>query len=414
MAVGALSMTVAFMAFAENLAFIGTTDKNPLLYDCNEKMTFTVTLVDRDNNNLPVPGRTLRWQRNGDDGKTESGTASSDSPLVVSTSIDRPGFVRLTVNVLGQDGEAVKGDDHKFDGGAGANVDQIEGEPLPDGFNEFWDREVEKLYATPYQVKLTPVDWPSQGIKVSKFEITTYPGEAPATGLIGMMEGSAPKSLDLHVDAVGYGFGRYWVNDNQIRKGKIFVTVARQGEDPIREDEYYAKLQQNELKGFCFRHNDDLRKNDFYKMLIRDLRALQYVKTLPEWNGGKLTVSGGSMGGFQAIGMAALDHDVTGCHAEVTWMCDLSGAAKHNRMGGWRPGSTEVLRFFDSVNLATRVKCPVSMRIGLGDYVCPPSGEMVLFHRLKVPKALSAMQNRGHGGPFGPNPEEFHYTDRIR
>ena len=54
------------------------------------------------------------------------------------------------------------------------------------------------------------------------------------------------------------------------------------------------------------------------------------------------------------------------------------------------------------------------MRIGLGDYVCPPSGEMVLFHRLKVPKALNAMQNRGHGGPFGPNPEEFHYTDRIR
>ena len=78
MAVGALSMTVAFMAFAENLAFIGTTDKNPLLYDCNEKMTFTVTLVDRDNNNLPVPGRTLRWQRNGDDVKVVILTGGPD------------------------------------------------------------------------------------------------------------------------------------------------------------------------------------------------------------------------------------------------------------------------------------------------------------------------------------------------
>ncbi|MFR6032152.1 MAG: hypothetical protein ACLUKN_02600 [Bacilli bacterium] len=37
-----------------------------------------------------------------------------------------------------------------------------------------------------------------------------------------------------------------------------------------------------------------------------------------------LAVSGGSMGAFQCISAAALDHDVTYCHAVVPWMCDLT------------------------------------------------------------------------------------------
>ncbi len=113
------------ICLAENLTFTGTTDKNPLLYKAGEEMRFTVTLVDRDKNNAPVPGRRLKWVRRGDDGKTESGEALSDQPLVVRTSIGKPGFVRLTVNVLDGAGKVVKGAKHSFDGGAGADVAKI-------------------------------------------------------------------------------------------------------------------------------------------------------------------------------------------------------------------------------------------------------------------------------------------------
>ena len=408
------AICATFAALAEDLAFIGVTDKNPLQYDCNEKMTFTVTLVDRENNNSPVTGRTLKWQRLGDDGKHESGTASSDTPLVINTAIDRPGFVRLIVEVLDSEGKVVTGDKHKFDGGAGANVDKISGEPLPEGFDAFWDAEVKRLYETPYEVSLTPVEWPDADIQVYKFSITTFPGERPATGLMGYPKNAQSGSLKMVVESYGYGFGRYWVNANEIRKGKIYFTLARHGEDPIQEQKYYDELQKNEMKSFCFRNNDDLKKNDFYKMIMRDLRALQFAKSRQEWNKHDILVQGGSMGGFQSIALAALDHDVTNCFVTIPWMCDLAGGAKNQRMGGWRPASTETLRFFDTTNLATRVKCPVSMVIGLGDYVCPPSGEMVLFHHLQGPKSLTAKQNMGHGAIYGPNPAVYEYHDHIR
>ena len=402
------------ICLAENLTFTGTTDKNPLLYKAGEEVRFTVTLVDRDKNNAPVPGRRLKWVRRGDDGKTESGEALSDQPLVVRTSIGKPGFVRLTVNVLDGAGQIVKGAKHAFDGGAGADVAKIPAWPKPADFDAFWDAEVKRLLAQPYQVKLSPVEWRDKRTAVYKFEITTYPGERPATGLIGYPVNAKPKSLSLIVSTIGYGFGRYWVTNSRILEGNIWMTLARQGEDPIREPEYYEKLKKNEMKNFCFRHNNDKRKNDFYQMIIRNLRAVQYAKSRPEWNGKSLLVTGGSMGGFQAVALAALDPDVTRCQATIPWVADLAGESKFKRMGGWRPAFTETLGYFDTANLATRVKCPVSMEIGLGDYICPPSGQMILFRNLKGPKTMKVNQNFGHGAPYGVNTAAYEFKEEIR
>lgn len=402
------------LCLAEDLTFTGTTDKNPLLYKAGEEMRFTVTLVDRDKNGEPVPGRRLKWTRRGDDGKTETGEAVSDRPLVVCTSIAKPGFVRLTVNVLDSAGNVVKGEKHAFAGGAGADVNQIPAWPKPADFNDFWDAEVKRLHAQPYQVKLTPVNWADKRIAVFKFEITTFAGERPATGLIGYPVNAKPKSLSLIVSTIGYGFGRYWVTNSRILEGNLWMTLARQGEDPIREKEYYENLRNNEMKHFCFRFNDDKRKNDFYKMIMRNLRALQYAKSRPEWNGKNLLVTGGSMGAFQAIALAALDPDVTRCSAAIPWVADLAGNAKFQRMIGWRPPFTETLGYFDTANLATRVTCPTDLEIGLGDDVCPASGQMILFRHLKGTKRLKVNQNFGHGCAFGWNTATYEFKDEIQ
>lgn len=48
-------------------------------------------------------------------------------------------------------------------------------------------------------------------------------------------------------------------------------------------------------------------------MYLRVLRALDYVKTLPEWDGKNLIVIGSSQCGAQAIVAAALDPQVSLC-----------------------------------------------------------------------------------------------------
>ncbi len=418
---GVLALASALTCGAETLAFIGDSDKDPLSYKLNETITFTVTLVDKDANNAAVTGKELRWTLTGDDSSLNtSGTASSDTPLTVTTALTQPGFVRLKVEAY-ENGTKLGTDKQIFDGGAGADVMNISEWPAPDNFRSFWTTATNTLYTTTYTsvcTNFTP-EGASANIDYFLFEFSV-PGDArPATGILAKPQGAAAKSCGIIAHVVGYGFGKTGLpSASEVSQGNIVLNITRHGEYPWHPDtDYYETTVKSEMgidrngaqSSFCFRNNDtgDARDTDLYKMVMRDLRAIQYAKSLPEWNGTSLKTEGGSMGGWQAIAIAALDCDVTECTASIPWCVDLSGGVKYGRMTGWRPGWTESLDYVDLKNLATLVTCPVTFTAGLGDYVCPPSGEILLFNNLPEPKKATFRQNMGHGSVYGPNAASY-------
>ena len=407
------ALFAAFSASAEKLAFLGTTDKNPLEYALNETITFTVTLVDKDNGNAAVTGRELKWTLFGDDSSLDcSGTATSDTPLVVTTSLSTPGFVRLKVQVK-DNNTWLDGNDNKFDGGAGADVMNIEEWPAPADFAAFWCQATNTLYSTAYVPVCTNFnpEGAVSGVSYYLFDIPVSAGERNATGILAKPTGVAAGSCGIIVHTYGYGYGRTELpKSTEVLAGNIVVNVARHGEDPWNPDDaYYTNdVQKGFAKSFCFRNNDGaVADTDYYKMIMRDLRAAQYAKSLPEWNGAKLETTGGSMGGWQALAIAALDCDVTKCSAAIPWSADLAGYTKYGYMKGWRPDWTANLDYIDLKNLATLVRCPVTISAGLGDYVCPPSGEIQLYRALSVEKQITFTQNMGHGALYGPSAPKY-------
>ena len=91
-------------------------------------------------------GTTIRWKRTGDDGKVQQGEAKADAPAVVTTSLDRPGFVRLTAELIDASGKTRA----RFDGGAGVDVDKIRPDnPEPADFDAFWARRKATLAQVP-------------------------------------------------------------------------------------------------------------------------------------------------------------------------------------------------------------------------------------------------------------------------
>ena len=417
MMMGACAMGVCCLnlaATAETLSFVGTCDRNPLEYRLGEEMTFTVTLVDLDDAKKPVAGRPLVWKRQGDDGQTETGKATSDRPLVVKTRLAKPGFVRLTVNVLGADGKNVRDEknnrDVTWDGGAGADVWNIPAQPIPADFDAFWDRQVAALRSTPAKATLTPLETRSDKVAFAKFLIPLDGDDTPAQGLVAWPKDAKKGALPIEIRFDGYGFGATSFEEHKAAEGdgRILVAVTRHGEDPRREPDYYENVRTNACKNFCFRANDGApEKTDYFRLLMRDLRALQWAKTLPQWNGREIRSVGGSMGAYQSLAVAALDADVTEVKAGIPWCADFAGPAKFGRLGGWFPGWTPALDYFALSHFATRVRCPVKMDIGLGDYACPPSGEILLYRNLKGPKSLVVKQNMGHGCLYGPDVDVF-------
>ena len=59
----------------------------------------------------------------------------------------------------------------------------------------------------------------------------------------------------------------------------------------------------------------------------------------------------------------------------------------------------QTLSYFDIKNLASWIKCPVIMGIGLQDEVCPPHTNMSSYNRLSTEKELYIYPENEHNTP---------------
>lgn len=377
----------------------GVTDKRDFLgYKVGEKMRFTVTLEDFFGNADGLKGH---WKRTGDDGVVEQGDWDVRAPLVVTTSLARPGFVRLEAEVLGADGKTI----YSFYGGAAAEFENIaRARPEPADFDAFWARRKAELSEVPIKADLTEVTATVPGTRLYAFAVDCA-GKHPTTGWLQVPVAPGKYPATLHFQ----GYGASWrLEGTRPPKGwptdEISVQVSAHGCLMNQSPEYYSAFKKTtESNGYG--HAFDPAENEkpetayFGGMTWRVMRAVEYVKTLPEWNGIDLTVEGGSQGGLQSIWAAALVPGVTKAAIYVPWGCNLGGPVDGRNHGDWfvewRPG----LDYYDTVNMAKRIPktCHVGIsRVGMGDYIAAPSGIAIFYNALVCPKRSAWLQGSQH------------------
>ncbi len=402
-----LGVMLAGMALAAGEPYFrGKSDRN-ILYPPGEPATFTVTAFDGDGTPMVVP--LVKYTVTADGGFRMSGEIRpATEEIVISTVAPaRPGFLRLVATACTADGKPMKtrmnywGNmrevDLAFDGGLAVEPEKIaQTTPEPAGFDEFWARCKEELAQIPFRIlekKVLAAKDPTVAVYDVKIACG---GKRPVSGILTMPANAGTKSLPATVTFHGYGANS--ANRNEAAgKDRIVFDINAHGIENGREAAYYSGLMEGELKGYGLgvEENENPDNSSFKGMLMRAMRGLEFVKSLPEWNGRELEVSGGSQGGFQAIAAAALDHDVTFCRAAVPWMADLGGA-DGGRMGGFRPAWTPGLGYYDAANFARRVKCPVEIVTGTADYTCPPSSVSVIYNNISSPATLEIWQAVNH------------------
>lgn len=381
-------------------------------YKVGEPMRFTVVLEDYFGDCNGLKGR---WTRTGDDGKKESGEWDVSKPFLYTTSLNRPGFVRLQADVLDADGK-VK---WFFDGGAAAEFDKIEqtkAEPVD--FDAFWKGRKEELAKVPMKAQFTEAPATVPGTKMMSFAVDCAGGH-PTTGWIQVP--SSPGKYPMTVHFQGYG-GSWNLAGTRPPKGfsadQIHVVVSAHGCLMNQPAEYYVEFKKTtDSNGYG--HAFDPAQNEkaetayFGGMTWRVMRAVEYAKTLPEWNGKDLTMEGGSQGGLQSIWAGALVPGVTKLDIYVPWGCNIGGTADGRNHGDWfqewRPG----LDYYDTVNMARRIPktCKVVIsRVGMGDYISTPSGISVFYNTLACPKSCAWLQGSQHNSV--PKPLVLEYCFR--
>lgn len=373
-----------------------TTNKSPISYKCDEKMVFTITARDTA---IDTTCNHIKWQIRTDDGKQSEGFSSCEpgKPLILESSISRPGFVRVTCTAYNNE-FAIDNSFDVLEASAGAEVEKLEYlDTIPDDFDDYWVEIEQKVADFPIDVVYyEPVTHGvKEGFKVYEVRIASPEGKN-ASGYISIPEKQGKFPIKIHY--LGYAIcpARIIYEDDVITG----CFNAHGIENGITRFDACVKYG-DELKSYGFNGNESNKTTYWREVMIRNLIATKYMKTLSEWDGKNLISIGGSQGAFQATTVAAHDKDVTFLDISIPWFCNLN-AENNGYMAGWRPGFAEGLRYFDTVAQATRVKCPVKIFAKLGDYVCPPSTTVALYNSFKGIKSINLLQ----AGTHGCNPHE--------
>ena len=181
---------------------------------------------------------------------------------------------------------------------------------------------------------------------------------------------------------------------------------------PIDQTPDYYKVQfDGPLKNYWTIGNDNRETSYFLPMYLSCYRAVEYLRSRPDWDGKTLVVMGGSQGGQQSLMIAGLYPGFTAAMANVPAGCDMLGPTA-GRRGGWPqwydwttgkdPAKVhEASRYFDVVNFAGHIKCPVLVGAGLIDQTCPAAGVCAAFNQITAPKELVLMPLSGHQSQNG-------------
>ncbi len=384
--------------------FVGSTLKNALEYKVGETITFKLK-VKTETQDVPIPY--IYYSCEGEDGiKTEGYIQSAeDGWFYFDTALQRNGFVHVIAKACDENKAIIEGIDI-FEGGAGAEIDKIAlGTEEPDDYFTFWDKlkaeawknEPELLFEEDFSDDRFPdFELHHLRIRVSDDNFATFSMTYPKNAEAG--------SLKLRIMTHGYGVCDVCNIDNYtyVQENTLTVFISAHALLGRQSPNYYKQLSEGVLKGFGFSNEENKRPETTYwaKMFMRDLQVVRFIQRHPLWNGRDVLFTGGSMGGMRACNLAAHSGIATECAIDIPWFSDLGGHTNCRRLNGWRPDYEPGLRYFDTAVAARHVTCPVRITAGLGDYVCPPSGEAALYNVITAPKHITYIQNQTH--PYRP------------
>lgn len=401
-----ISLVVAPLSAAPVVTI--TTDRPDALYAENETVTFTIKAQD---GTTALDASTIAWTLSLDGYET----LSSGKGGPVTGSLDRPGFLLLTANYTGADGKVITAY-----GAAGISPTAIPPSmPAPDDFDDFWAAQKKALAAVPMTFTAEPHPLAAAsdaGLEAADLTIACEKNGPPVSGYFAKPKEAAPKSLPavLWVHGAGVRSASLPTALGGARDGFLSMDINAHGIPNGKPEAFYKALTEGELKTYRFDGNTDREKIYFRGMIVRLVRAIDFLTSQPEWDGKTVAVIGHSQGGLQALVAGGLDERVTFIGSGVPAGCDHTGM-KANRIAGWPkivtrladgsydPAAIEASRYIDAVNFAARCKAEAIVSVGFIDRTCPPTSVYAAYNVLPGKKSILNYPSMGHAS-----------TDEIR
>jgi cephalosporin-C deacetylase-like acetyl esterase len=392
-----LTLTAFGQAGTPLIKVIVSPDHKDWTYKVNEKAKFSIQVMQYGN---LVENVTVDYEAGPEtlpDIK-EQGIVLKNGKLELTGTMKVPGLYRVRLWAIV--------DGRRYEGLATAAFEPEKIQPTvkdPSDFDKFWAdaiAEARKLNLDP-RITLMPERCTSEA-NVYHISFQNNSSGSRIYGMLAMPK--KPGKYPAILKVPGAGIRPYSGDSRTAALGFIVLEIGIHGIPVILDPQVYADLNGAALANYnTIRMND--RNTHYYKRVYTGcVRAVDFIYTLPEFNGTDVAVTGGSQGGALTIVTAGLDSRIKYAAALYPALCDHTGYL-NNRAGGWphyfrgiepKPGELETLGYYDVVNFARRVRVPGYYTWGFNDLTCPPTSMYSAYNVITAPKELHIFQETGH------------------
>ncbi len=328
----------------------------------------------------------------------KQGVVLKNGRLELAGTMKVPGFYRVRVWAVV--------DGRRYEGLATAGFEPEKIQPTvkePADFDAFWTKAIEEARKFSLDPKITLMPERCTG-DVNVYHIS-FQNDGFASRIYGILAiPKKPGKYPAILKVPGAGIRPYAGDARLASLGFITLEIGIHGIPVILDPQVYLDLNGGALAGYNTIRMNDKNTHYYKRVYVGCVRAVDFIYTLPEFNGTDVAVTGGSQGGALTIVTAGLDKRIKCAAALYPALCDHTGYL-NKRAGGWphyfknaepKPGEVETLQYFDVVNFARRITVPGFYTWGYNDLTCPPTSMYSAYNVITAPKELHIFQETGH------------------
>ena len=275
-------------------------------------------------------------------------------------------------------------------------------------FDAFWARTLQESRETSLDAQIKELDYPAIGVTAYEIYYEGWRG-ARICGwyLVPEGEGPFPTLVQYH----GYSGSKMEIYPYLIwaLQGYVVLAIDTRGQSGGSSDP--GHYTGGHVAGWMTQGIMDPEEYYYRGAYVDCVRALDFVCARPEVDTERIGIMGVSQGGGLTLAVAALDARPVLAIPEVPYLCHFKYAVDMAARGPYleiadylrRYPQREAqvwrtLSYFDNMNLASRITCPVLIDVGLQDDICPPSSIYAAYNKITAPKEMKIFPYHNHAG----------------
>ena len=364
-------------------------------YKSKEEVTFTVQ-VFKDENLLENAMIDYEIGPECFPVEKKSNVVLKKGKTTLKASLKEPGFLRCRV--------LAKVDGRQYEGLATVAVEEEKIVPCtshPEDFDNFWKQAIEEARKLPLDPKMILL--PERCTETQNVYHISFQNHIPCSRIYGILivpkkKGRYPAILQVP----GAGIRSY--RGLNLGDNIITLEIGIHGIPVDLPQGIYTDLSSGPLSWYQEINKHDRNGHYYKRVYVGCVKAVDFIYSLPEFDGSTIGVTGGSQGGALSIVTAGLDPRIKFLAALYPALCDHVGYL-NGRAGGWphyfrytppKANEMETLAYFDVVNFARRIKVEGWYSWGFNDQTCPPTSMYAAYNVIPGNKELHLYLRTGH------------------